>query len=194
MSDLAGSRNTMQVEECAFKGAVSESLLTRLAANTNLANLSYNKHSWQLQGSADFMNPANVGTMYLVDGPFIPYRKIEIVGLGIWMYGQGISGTLELDIVSFNTQGQTVTAGVSIFSTRPKYALSGSPLAGNICWTYDFVALAPIIDVTIGGGTVQTPVLSATEFTNLNWFGLNALTFPSKMFNLRVDLFYRVGA
>lgn len=143
------SREILRAGDVAYKRAVSEAILARVAAQNNFINY------YQTDYAAFFLNGnySNVTTMFGIDGAYTGFYNFEIVGVTIFNAIAGTSGTTNLDVHWINQAG--VNQG-SIFSVTPKI----SSAASN--GTRGFRNLQTGNDYTMTGVTL--PTLSKTQF------------------------------
>lgn len=117
MSDLAESRNIMQAEEVRYRGAIAESLLTRMGAVMNfISKRQHDKRDLFANGRYNIMS---IYPQLGVDGLVVFEFPVEIINLYIWNGVSGVSGTTELDI---KWKPQASGSYASVFSTTPKIA------------------------------------------------------------------------
>lgn len=143
------SREILRAGDVAYKRAVSEAILARVAAQNNFTNY------FQTDYAAFFLNGrySNVTTMFGIDGAYTGFYNFEIVGVTIFNAVAGTSGTTDLDVYWIDQAG--VDHG-SIFSTTPK--ISSAASSG----TRGFRNLQTGNDYTMTGVTL--PVFSKTQF------------------------------
>ncbi len=188
MSDLAGGRPTIQLEETQFRGPVSESLAQRLGSSVNMANKIYETHRWSVQGAqSEFADLSLIA----VDGVRMFLKPQQIIGVGIWAFFSGTSGgPLDFTIKRHTTSGFNIAGGVEIFSTTPQWT-PGFVFPGNDCWMYDLIDGS---SVKLPTGTVNAPILDVDDGTIEagEWLTLDILDLPANIYNLNFQLFTRV--
>lgn len=152
MADLSSERLNIQAEEVVYKNSVSESMLTRVGKAINFVNTKqYDSKAWFLNGGYDFASLPQTG----VDGAYICWTDMEIVGVAMYNLVAGSAGTLELDIKKHTSSGG---AGSTIFSTTPKLVYSSG---NNSFLFYDFLNATA---VESPAGCTQ-PVLVSTSLS-----------------------------
>lgn len=129
MSDVAGVRKMIQVEETAYASAVSSSVATRVGAGINFINLNqHTDRSWVLNGNYGITTGSQEG----VDGALPVFRDMEIIGFFMFNYVAGSAGTTEIDIIRHTASG----AGTTIFTVTPKISYTAGNQAYMEVW-YD---------------------------------------------------------
>lgn len=120
MSEIAGQRKMIQIEEVAYAAAVSSGTGSRLGSSINFINLNqYDHKGWVLNGKYGTSTAAQND----VDGALPVFRDSEIVGIFMYNFIAGSSGTTQIDIKRHTASG----SGTTIFSIKPSISFT----AGN---------------------------------------------------------------
>jgi hypothetical protein len=150
MAAITEQRNIIQQEETKFQAAVSEGTMSRMGASVNFINVrQMDQHNFNINGNyGGFVALATVGDGFMT----YPY-PFEIVQVSIFSGPVvGTGGATELDI---KWKPETGGAYASIFSTTPKFGLTGS-------------GLPAVLQSARNDGPAVTsftlPVLSKTQF------------------------------
>lgn len=176
MTDIADSRNIIQVEETQYRSAVSESLLTRVGAVSNfISNRQYDKHSWHLNGrfqSLPFIGP---------DGIFTFLFDAEVAGFASYMGNTGTSGTSEFDVIWQNSDGVDQS---TIWSARPQIQSSANDGSFTLFNNVTSTTIAAPSGHTVG-------VLSKTQFDAGDGIRLDTVSSASGAQNFQFTIMYR---
>jgi len=157
MSDLAGVRKMIQVEETQYRSAVSEAFAQKLGSSVNFINIAqkYDK-GWFVNGTYALLTlPYSA-----IDGIYLVPDNATITNAMLYVRTAGSSGTTELDIKYATTPGGAWT---SIFSTTPKITSA----AGNYAWCYTGSAFsnttAPVLSTTTlnAGSALRCDIIQA---------------------------------
>lgn len=170
------SREILRVGDVAYKRAVSEAILSRVAGQNNFINYYQTDiKEWKLNGSY------SVATgITFFDGVASFFYNSEIVGINFYNGVAGASGTTQFDVIWKNAAG--VTQG-SIFSVKP--AISSSAAANTIA----FKNLVTSTTVTPSGVTNAT--FSKTSFLEGESVYLVLDSSMVSAMNCGLTLFYR---
>ncbi len=137
-------RNNMQAEECAPQGAVSESVMVRMAQSVMFANLRHvYQHDFNMNGSYNgFVTPVFLGDGFMTY-PF-PFEILDVMIMTGDANGSG--GTTEFDVKWRPETGGTF---VSIFSTTPKFTNAAPTLrTGRVGGSAVTGITNPVLDKT----------------------------------------------
>lgn len=119
MAEVTPSRSQIQEEDVAYRRSVSESILTKVGAQSNFINsFQVDSHRWVLNGSYQVATGIE-----LFDGLKSFFYNAEITGIYFWVGQVGTSGTTEFDIEWLDASGTNMG---SIFSTNPEIATTAS--------------------------------------------------------------------
>lgn len=152
MTAVTGERLILQQEETDFDSAVSENLLTRMAAIANfISTRQYDTHGFHFNR----LYRRGVGVVGR-DGIFPVLFNMEIVGLTLYNRLVGTSDETEIDIKWLSESG--VVEG-SIFSTTPKFDVN---VGNNAYMIYDVQADTTRAKPALGA---TEPVFSKTQFS-----------------------------
>lgn len=143
MADVTPLRRTPQVEEFAYKEAVSEAVLIKMAQSVAFINAyQHSEKQFFLNGKYNSVS----APQYAVDGLVVFEYDAEILNAYMFHHIGGSDGTTTLDIKRATSPGGAFS---SIFSTTPKITSSAS----------DYVWIG--VGDSVSGCTA--PVLSVTE-------------------------------
>lgn len=177
MADISPARRNVQIEETAYRAAVSEATFTRMGASVNFIN---NFQHYEFKYTLNGPYAKGVGQANL-DGirPFL--FDSEIVGFSMSNAVSGVSGTTEIDVEWLS--GGTTNNG-TIFSTNPTI---DSTSANNSYMLLDVLNSSTIVEPT--GHTV--PVFSKINFDQGDALQLNLDTSMLNPENLSVFIYFR---
>lgn len=150
MSNLAESRQDIELEDVAYRASVSEAVANKIGTSINFINRRQcDQHAWHLNGDYA-LGAGSTGT----DGIFVFLFDAEIVGFSYYNQETGTSGSTTVDVHWLSGGG---TDEGSIFSTLPDV----DSTASNGTYTvYD-----QINSTTLSNPTGHTlAVLSKTDF------------------------------
>lgn len=156
MSNLTEERNDLELEDCAYRAAVSEAFATKIGASVNFINRrQFDQHRANANGQYNVVS-SDTNVDGLITFPY-PW---EIYQLGIWS-GNVLptTGQIEFDIV---WRTQNTGAYATICSTKPKFTSSAT--VNSSCF----------IGQTATGFTA--PVLSKTQFAAFDQVMINFTT------------------
>ena len=177
MADISPARRNVQIEETAYRAAVSEATFTRMGASVNFINeRQHDDFEYRLNG------PYSIGEGDSnLDGqrPFL--YNAELVGFGFANGIVGTGGTTEIDIEWYDSAG--VNQG-TIFTTPPTIDSTSS---NNSVQLYDVVNATSI---TLPTGHTA-PVFSKTSFLQGESLIINLTTSMTNPENLSLFLYYR---
>lgn len=177
MSNLAESRQDLELEDVAYRASVSEAVANKIGTSINFINRRQcDQHAWHLNGDYT-LGAGSVGT----DGIFVFLFDAEIIGFSYYNQETGASGTTEVD-VHWLSGGDTDEG--SIFSTLP----SVDSTAANGTYTlYDQLNTNTISNPT--GHTLA--VLSKTDFVSGDALRLDLDTVMSGANGFQLIIHYR---
>lgn len=149
MAALSEVRNIIQVEEVAYRAAVSESTLTRVGETSNFILVrQHDTKQFFINGTYS----KNSGLPQIgVDGAIPILFNITLIDVCMFNLVAGSSGQTEIDVKRVVNSGGS---GTTIFSTKPRIAST----AGNNA----YVGTAAAGSFPGGTGLTQ-PVLSVTD-------------------------------
>lgn len=124
MADISPERKNIQVEEIAFRAAVSEAAGYRMGAAINFINQrQHSEKQFFLNGRYGIVSPPTLG----VDGLIVFEFDAIIFNVIMFNLVKGSGGTTELDLKKCSTPGGSFA---SIFGVTPKI----SSAAANNVW------------------------------------------------------------
>ena len=179
MADVPGQRILIQSEEVAYRSAVSEASMTRMAATTNFLNT--RQLIWQpfnLNGPLDTLPTPQTN----IDGAIPVFFDCEIVGGGFFLVeGSSGSGFFEVDIRRHTASGD---AGTSIFFQTPRMTL---PTTDNA------YAVFAADGSTVGGGAgpIRNGIISTTNINAGDTLSVDLLHSGTGAENGSVGVFLR---
>lgn len=159
-TEVTPERKNIYIEDVQYRASVSEAVGQKMAGAINFINVGQHvERQWNLNGLYSYLGTPQTG----VDGAFVIWYNMEIVGISMYNLVAGSGGTTQLDILKHTTSGG---AGSSIFSTKPTLSyLSGN----NSVLFYDFLNATAIHAPT---GCTQ-PVLTSTSLTKGDMLTMN---------------------
>jgi hypothetical protein len=175
MSNLAESRNDIELEDVQFKAGVSASLMTKVGQTANFINRRhFERHQWNLNGTYSALVQNGI------DGIFICPFDMEITAVGMSNYLAGTAGTTEIDIKWLSGTGVLVG---TIFSTTPKISYTAGDNA------YVFKNFADGFQETGTGLTL--PVLSKSTFDQGDALRLDVIAAQTAATTLGAYIYFR---
>lgn len=172
------SRELLRVGDVAYKRAVSEAILTRVAAmNNHIALKQWLTLEYKLNGYYEFAE--NLSNL---DGMFIFPVDCEIGYISFSNAVAGASGASVLDVDWFSDSG--VNEG-TIFSTKPAISSAGP---NNAYVVYDTINSSVIGG---GGAGITNPALSKSTFLAGEAVAVNLDSSMTGAENLNLTIYFR---
>lgn len=152
MSLVIPERKLIYYEGSQFRSAVSEDLVQRQAATSNLISLyQYDVLEYKINGP--YGDAATLPILGL-DGLYIFPFKMEIINVAIFNEVAGSSGTTEVDVKKATASGGPFT---SIFSTTPKINSTASAEAYALSYNITLTPTTQVFNPNLTPPTGVTP-------------------------------------
>lgn len=179
MSDVLPERINIQISEVAYKAAVSESIMNRVAASIN--HINYYQHDTKqffINGKYYVGGASQTG----VDGAYMFLFDAEITGIAMFNLIAGASGTTTLDIVRYTASN---TGGSSIFTVKPAIAST----AGNNA--YVGVSLTPSYTILENPSGTTAPTMALTTVSAGDLIKMNVTGVQTGGENAGIVVYFR---
>ena len=173
MTDIAGARRNLQIEELQTESGVSEATFQKLGSSVNFVNNFQNK-AFEYKFLGPF-RPISGGE----DGVRSLIFNAEIVGLSGYIRQSGTSGTTQVDIHS-------------ITGSTDNGAILSTPLSLTSAASNGIVFFTELLTPSSSGGTgITLPVFSATDFNAGDGFRVDLVSNADDALDLTLTIHYR---
>lgn len=168
MSDLAGARKIIQVEETQFQFAVSESFAQKMGQAMNFLSMyQHSEKQFFINGNFSRVALPFVG----IDG--LTFFQFDAFIIDVWMFVQnaGSGGTTELDLRLATSSGGAFS---TIFSTTPKITSAAGDYAFIHVGSAVANTTAPVLSTTnvTAGSALRCHIIDAQTGTAVNGAGI----------------------